>query len=93
MHAPTILHWQACKHLLRYLKGILTHGLVLTPSMYLSLEAYSDADWASCSNTRRSSGGYVIYLGGNPVFWSSKKQQVVSKSNWKSTPLLLLQLS
>ena len=62
MHAPIMFHWQACKHLLRYLKGALTHGLVLSPSVHLSLEAYFDADWASCPDTRRSIGGYVVYL-------------------------------
>ena len=43
-HAPSLFHWQACKHLLRYLKGILTHGLVLSPSVHLNLEAYSNVD-------------------------------------------------
>ena len=84
MHAHTLFHWQACKHLLRYLKGTLTHGLVLSPSVHLSLEAYSDADWASCPNTRRFTSGYVVYLGGNLIYWSSKKQHVVSKSSSES---------
>ena len=83
MHAPTLFHWQACKHLLHYLKGTLTHGLVLSPSMHLSLEAYSTVDWASCPNTR-STGGYVVYLRGNFISWSSKKHQVVSKSSLES---------
>ena len=62
MHAPIMFHWQACKHLLHYLKGALTHGLVLSPSVHLSLEAYCDVDWASCHDTRRSIGGYIVYL-------------------------------
>ena len=84
MHAPTLFHWQACKHLLCYLKGTLTHGLVLTPSSQLSLEAYFDVDLASCLDIRRSIDGYVVYLGGNLISWSSKMQQVVSKSNLES---------
>ncbi|KAI5343142.1 hypothetical protein L3X38_011018 [Prunus dulcis] len=41
----------------------------------------SDADWASDMNTRRSTTGFVVYLGNNPVFWQSKKQNSVSRSS------------
>ena len=44
MHASTLFYWQDYKHLLCYLKGTLTHGLVISPSVHLSLEAYFDAD-------------------------------------------------
>nr|XP_040252200.1 aminopeptidase M1-A-like [Aegilops tauschii subsp. strangulata] len=42
---------------------------------------YSDADWAGCLDTRRSTSGYVVYLGDSLVFWSSKRQDTVSRSN------------
>ncbi|GKF59138.1 uncharacterized mitochondrial protein-like protein, partial [Tanacetum coccineum] len=44
--------------------------------MYL---VYSDADWARCIETKRSTYGYSIFLGGNLVFSSAKKQPTVSR--------------
>jgi hypothetical protein len=45
-----------------------------TASYYNVLIAYSDADWGSELPRRRSRTGYVLYLNGGPVAWSSKLQ-------------------
>ena len=44
MHAPTHLHWQAVKRLLRYLKHTIYFGLHLQRQSKFDLVAYSDAD-------------------------------------------------
>ncbi|XP_014660526.1 uncharacterized protein LOC106804275 [Setaria italica] len=46
-----------------------------------SLTAYSDADWAGCSNSRRSTSGFCVYLSDNLVSWSSKRQTMASHCN------------
>lgn len=84
MHQPTTIHWQAVKHILRYLKGSLTQSLHLTPSSSYQLSAYSDAEWARDPDDRRSTSGVCIFLGSNPISWFAKKQPTVSRSNTES---------
>ncbi|KAJ9537125.1 hypothetical protein OSB04_029858 [Centaurea solstitialis] len=81
MHDPRLPHLNALKRILRYLKGTLSLGLHLKASAVDRLVAYSDADWAGCPNTRRSTSGFCVYLGDNLVSWSSKRQHVVSRSS------------
>ena len=65
--APTTLHWQACKRVLRYLQSIAHFGLQFFNSGSLTLTAYFDADWGFDLNDRRSIGGYCVDLGTNLV--------------------------
>jgi len=69
------------KRLLWYLRGTLGYRLLLDRSFSVELVVYTDADWAGCPDTRRSTSGYVVFLGGNLVSWSSKRQPVVSRSS------------
>ncbi|GJR93545.1 ribonuclease H-like domain-containing protein [Tanacetum coccineum] len=81
MHDPREPHFAALKRILRYVRGTLTHGLQLYASTTSSLVAYSDADWAGCPTTRRSTSGYCVFLGNNLLSWSSKRQFTLSRSS------------
>ncbi|KAK9079958.1 hypothetical protein SSX86_001633 [Deinandra increscens subsp. villosa] len=81
MHAPRSGHMNALKRILRYIQGTLSYGLTFSQSNARTLVAYTDADWAGCPDTRRSTSGYCVYLGANLLTWSSKRQPTVSRSS------------
>ncbi|XP_015646081.1 uncharacterized mitochondrial protein AtMg00810-like [Oryza sativa Japonica Group] len=74
-------HLAALKRILRYVRGTLDYGLHVQHSSTANLVAYSDADWAGCPDTRKSTSGYAVFLGDNLVSWSSKRQHTVSRSS------------
>ncbi|XP_040935304.1 uncharacterized mitochondrial protein AtMg00810-like [Gossypium hirsutum] len=80
MHKPSDLHFKAVKRILRYLQGTLNYGLKFVRLSKFLLEGYSDASWGSDVDDRRSTSGFCVFLGGNPISWSSRKQQVISRS-------------
>lgn len=81
MHDPRAQHMNAVKRIIRYLQGTKDQGIQIYRSSLDTLTAYSDADWAGCPDTRRSTSGYCVYLGENLISWSSKRQQTVSRSS------------
>jgi predicted RNA-binding protein with TRAM domain len=78
----------AYKEMLRAIKYVLDtkgRGLRIHPVMRESLKwvlvLYSDSDWSSNKDGRRSIGGYMLFVNGVLVGWRSKKQKVVSLSS------------
>jgi len=65
---PTKQHWTVLKHVIRYLKGTLNHGINSKECV-----AYSDADWAGDIDDRKSTSGYLFQISGGAVTWKSKK--------------------
>nr|GEV19693.1 ribonuclease H-like domain-containing protein [Tanacetum cinerariifolium] len=61
--------------------GTLDYGLQFFSLSTIDLVAYSDADWASCPTTRRSTSGYCVFLGNNLLSWSSNRQLTLSHSS------------
>lgn len=81
VHCPSNDHWLALKRLLRYLNGTSHYGLQLHRQSPLRLHAFTDADWAGDKDNYISTTGYLVYLGRNPVSWSSKKQRALARSS------------
>ncbi|XP_016648916.1 PREDICTED: uncharacterized mitochondrial protein AtMg00810-like [Prunus mume] len=83
--SPRSPHMVAVKRILRYVKGTIDFGLHFTPQdPSTRLIIYSYTNWAGCPNFRRSTTGYLIYLGSNLMSWCSRKQPTVSRSSVES---------
>jgi hypothetical protein len=81
MHDPREPHLTAMKRTLCYLRGTLDYGLLLRHSASSELMVYIDVDWTGCSDTRQFTSRYAVFLGANLVSWSSKRQNVISRSS------------
>jgi len=84
MSHPTIDHWRGIKRILRYFQGTIQHCLHIKPSTDLDLVGFSDADWATSVDDRKSMASQCVFLGETLVSWSSRKQKAASRSNTKS---------
>jgi hypothetical protein len=69
------------KRILLYLQGTPGYGLLLYCSSSSDLIIYTDADWAGCPDTHRSTSRYAVFLGDNLVSWSAKRHTFVSCSS------------
>jgi hypothetical protein len=81
MHDSWEPHLTAMKRILHYLQGTPDYGLLMRRSSSSDLIVHTDADWAGCPDTRRSTSGYAVFLGDNLVSWLAKRQTVVSRSS------------
>ena len=79
--SPTNLHQQVVFRLLRYLKGNPGNGIFFHSNSTLQLRDFSDSDWATCPETRKSLTGYSIFLGDSLVSWKSKKHCLLYTSD------------
>ena len=67
MHSPQAAHWSALQHILRYLNYTPVLGILIDPSDESTLHGFTDSDYLSCKNTRRSVGSYIFKLAGGPI--------------------------
>ncbi|KAG7533570.1 Transcription factor MADS-box [Arabidopsis thaliana x Arabidopsis arenosa] len=84
LSCPTDIHMEAAYRVLRYIKNNPGQGLFYSANSEQCLNAFVDADWGTCKDTRRSVTGMCVYLGQSLITWKSKKQSVVSRSSTES---------
>nr|GEW25255.1 uncharacterized mitochondrial protein AtMg00810-like [Tanacetum cinerariifolium] len=77
---PTEKHLTEVKRIFRYLQGTINTGLWYTKDSGFELTRFSDADYAGCKDTFKSTSGGAQFLGEKLVSWSSKKQDCTALS-------------
>ncbi|KAK4345238.1 hypothetical protein RND71_035414 [Anisodus tanguticus] len=80
IESPTTTHFKATKRIFRYLKCTIDFGLFYSVSNYYKLVGYSNSDWGGDIDDRRSTTGFVFFMGDIVNIWMSKKQTIVTLS-------------
>nr|GEZ44147.1 hypothetical protein [Tanacetum cinerariifolium] len=73
-------HLKEVKRIFRYLRGTVNLGLWYTKDSGFELTGFSNADYAGCKDTFKSTSGGAQFLGEKLVSWSSKKQDCTALS-------------
>ncbi|XP_050890390.1 secreted RxLR effector protein 161-like [Lathyrus oleraceus] len=83
-HAPTKIHYETTCRVVKYMKGSPCRGLLFRRDAQLQLLGFSDADWADCIDTRRSTSGYYFFLDSSLILWRVTKQHTVLRSSFEA---------
>jgi hypothetical protein len=75
---PRLGHLRAVKKVLHYMQGTKDYMLTYRRSDNLEVIGYSDADYAGCEDSRKSTSGYVFTLAGGAISWKSSKQTITT---------------
>ena len=89
MDKPGKAHWSAVKWILRYLKGTSKLGLLFSAQSSCTVIGYSDSDYASDLDRRRSLTGYVFTLSECAVSWKATLQSTVALSTTEAEYMAL----
>ncbi len=87
-HCPKKSHAVAIKKIVRYLKGTADKGIVVKVRKSLDIQVFVDSDFAGLykqdpdaePSSAKSRMGYIIFLGGFPLYWKSKLTQEICLS-------------
>ena len=80
---PGLMHWTAVKNILKYLKRTRNHMLVYSGTD-LKMMGYTDSDFQTDRDSRKSTSGSVFILNGGAVVWRSIKQSCIANSTMEA---------
>jgi hypothetical protein len=72
--------WKATQKIIKYLAATTELGLHISSGSNLTIQGYADADYAGDPLDRRSTTGWIFFIGSSPVSWKTAKQKAVTLS-------------
>lgn len=82
--SPGLRHWKMLARVLQYVGDTIHWQLNLSGIGRCTLRGFSDSNWASDMDDRKSMSGYIIMIDKVPISWASRKQKSVSLSTMKA---------
>lgn len=79
---PNSNHVKAVKQIIKYLIGTRHFGIEYKGNA--DLVGYSDSDYASDVESRKSTTGYLFSMNNGPITWASRKQQTIALSTMEA---------
>ncbi|KAH9751450.1 hypothetical protein KPL71_014302 [Citrus sinensis] len=80
---PGPQYWTAVKHIIKYLKRTKNYMLVYSGDELIPV-GYTDSDFMSDKDSRKSTSGYVFTLGSGDISWMSVKQSCITDLTTKA---------
>jgi hypothetical protein len=97
MDNPADTHWDAVRHLLKYLQlhphAHIRYTSNIPTDHYNKLIAYVDSNWAKDRDNCCSTTGWIVFLNGGPIAWHCGKQKSASGSSAESEYKAMYDLS
>ncbi|XP_027355486.1 uncharacterized protein LOC113865251 [Abrus precatorius] len=87
MQAPKTSHMMTAKRIMRYIKGTINYGVLLSndsTKTNAKLFGYTDSDRRRDNDDRKSTFGYIFLCGEAPINWCSKKEDPVALSTYEA---------
>ena len=84
MHNLGQSHWNAVKHVFRYLMGTKDYGILSGPNDTSSVVSYTNSDFAGSVDNKKSTTGYCFKFGNGAISWKSELHECTATSTTKA---------
>ena len=80
MHNPSQAHWNAVKHVFRYLMSRKDYGILFNPNENSSIVSYTDSNFAGRVDIWKSTTRYYFKFDSGVISWKSKLHECTTTS-------------